>query len=151
MAIDTSDNIIDTRDVCSEADEYEDSIACKQEEIDMKESEIADLDDDDDELDDDRQTLDGELENLQSELEGLKEESEDIIEFRDDCQLYGGEVTLINEDYWVDYVQEYAREVCATDDSDWPFNCIDCDRAADELRIDYSTITFRGQDFYIRA
>ena len=149
MAIDSSDNFINPQDVFNEADEYEDSIALKEEEISMKELEIADLDVDEDE--EERDELECELENLRDELEGLKEEAEDIFELRDDCNHYARGNALINEDHFVDYIRQMAEDMDGIDTSNWPYDHINWDEAAEALRVDYTTITWRGNDFYVRS
>lgn len=151
MAIDSSDEFINPRDVEVEADEYEDSIACKQEEINDIETQIQDLDDEDESYDDDLADLECQLENLKDELTGLEEEAEDIFELRSDCNNYARGDTLINEDYWVEYVQQMAEDIDGIDTSNWPYNRIDWEAAAEDLRMDYTTITWRGQDFYVRS
>lgn len=151
MAIDTSDNFIDPRDVYLEADEYEDSIALKQEEIHEVEDNIAALDEDSDYYDDELSELECERDNLQDELAGLEEEASDIFELRDDCNAYSRGDTLINEDYWVDYVQQMAEDMDGVNTSNWPYNHIDWEEAAEALRVDYTTITWRGQNFYVRS
>jgi len=150
MAIDSSDNFINPHDVAVEADEYEDSIACKLEEISMKELELADLDCQED-VEDEILELENELENLHDELEGLKEEAEDIFELRDECNNYSRGESLINEDYWVDYVRQMAEDIDGIDTNNWPYDHINWDAAAEALRMDYTTITWRGQDFYVRS
>ena len=151
MAIDSSDKYIDPQDVFVEADEYEDSIGCKQEEIYQIESEIRELDPDDDYYEDELSDLENQLANLQDELSGLEEEAEDIFELRDDCNFYARGETLINEDVWVDYVQQMAEDIEGKDLSQWPYNHIDWEDAAHGLKIDYTTIIFRGQEFYVRS
>jgi predicted nuclease with TOPRIM domain len=151
MAIDSSDNFIDPRDVNVEADEYEDSIALKKEEIEEVEDNIAGLDEDDEDYHDELSDLECQLENLKDELLGLEEEAEDIFELRDECDNYARGETLINEDYWVDYVRQMAEDIDGIDTNNWPYNNIDWEGAADDLRVDYVTITWRGQDFYVRA
>ena len=151
MAIDSSDKYINPQDVFIEADEYEDSIACKQEEIEMVENNIAGLDEDDDCYDDELSSLECERDNLQDELTGLEEEAEDIFELRDDCNFYARGETLISSDIWEDHVREMTEDMDGIDTGNWPYNCIDWERAAEELRVDYTTITWRGQDFYVRS
>ena len=151
MAIDSSDSYIDPQAVIVEADEYEDSIACKQEEIDMVQGRIDDLDPEDEDYDDELSGLECERDNLQDELTGLEEEAEDIFELRDDCNFYARGETLISEDVWDSYVRQLAEDIEGIDLSQWPYNRIDWDAAANDLLVDYTTITFRGQDFYVRS
>lgn len=60
-------------------------------------------------------------------------------------------LTLIPEDDFEDYAREYAEDVGAfNDDSSWPYTCIDWEAAANELRTDYTCITFDGEDYLYR-
>lgn len=49
------------------------------------------------------------------------------------------------EDYAYDLAQEYSN-ICVTD---WPFTCIDWNRAADELRHDYTSLTVDDSEYLI--
>jgi hypothetical protein len=124
--IDNSDSTIDSRDVIDRIRELEN---------------MASLDDDGnvtaDNLDDD------EREEL-AKLRALAEEGSDT--FSD--WRYG--VTLVHEDYFEEYAQEYFTE---TDDSKltvWPYTCIDWEQAASELQQDYLSIEFDGQTYWAR-
>jgi hypothetical protein len=33
----------------------------------------------------------------------------------------------------------------------WPFTCIDWKQAAEELAMDFSTVTYQGTDYLVRA
>lgn len=60
--------------------------------------------------------------------------------------------TLIRADAFIGYAQELAEDIGAINrDASWPNNCIDWERAADELRMDYFTVDFAGVDFLVRA
>ncbi len=65
--------------------------------------------------------------------------------------LYGE--TLINEDYFTEYAEELARDcgMVQGDTDKWPYNHVDWDAAAGELKQDYTEIDYCGQPFYIRA
>jgi len=61
--------------------------------------------------------------------------------------LYGE--PLISEDYFEDYARELAEETGDVDrDLPWPLNCIDWEKAADELRQDYTEIEVDGRIYY---
>lgn len=60
--------------------------------------------------------------------------------------------TLIRESYFKDYAQELAEDIGAINkDANWPNDCIDWDKAADELRVDYMAVDYDGVTYYIRA
>src|SRR6185437_14764703 len=69
-------------------------------------------------------------------------------------EAYGDdyEPTMIAESYFVEYAQELAEDIGAIDsDARWPAYCIDWERAARDLAMDYSLVTFDGSDYYIRS
>ena len=61
-------------------------------------------------------------------------------------------ITLIRDLYWHEYVQEYAEDVYGKEmgESKWPFNCIDWERAAEELQRDYSSVKYDGVTYWYR-
>lgn len=70
--------------------------------------------------------------------------------FRDN-QLFDVQVTLIPEDDFKDYAQEYAEEIGAVPESyTWPISCIDWEHAAKELSYDYNYVEFNGDYYYYR-
>ena len=88
-----------------------------------------------DELDDEDQE---ELSKAEALIEELGDEAESGI-------------YLIHENNFEDYAREFAEDIGAIDsDSTWPATCIDWERAADELRMDYSEIEYDGETYYYR-
>jgi antirestriction protein len=62
-----------------------------------------------------------------------------------------GEV-FIRDSYFEDYARELAEDMGAiTGDESWPATCIDWERAARELRMDYTPIGFDGVDYWART
>lgn len=60
--------------------------------------------------------------------------------------------TLIRDSYFTQYAQEFAEDIGAVnDDASWPNNYIDWDRAAHDLKMDYSIISINGTDWWYRA
>lgn len=60
-------------------------------------------------------------------------------------------VTLIRDSYFKTYAQELAEDIGAINsDASWPVYCIDWDRAARELQMDYSTVEFDGVTYWYR-
>lgn len=60
--------------------------------------------------------------------------------------------TLIRASYFETYAQELADDIGAIpNNASWPLTCIDWDRAAHELKMDYFTVTFDGVDYLIRS
>lgn len=60
-------------------------------------------------------------------------------------------ITIIRDSHFEDYAQELAEDcgminAAAT----WPNNCIDWERAARELRMDYTAVDFDGVTYWVR-
>lgn len=59
--------------------------------------------------------------------------------------------TLIRDSYFVKYAQELAEDIGAINtDAGWPNTCIDWERAAWELRMDYTSVEFDGVTYWVR-
>jgi antirestriction protein len=58
--------------------------------------------------------------------------------------------TLVNEDHFEEYAKQFAEDIGAISNSDWPCCYIDWKAAANALKMDYSTIEYGGTIFYIR-
>jgi len=122
----SNDDTIDTRDIIEEIEE----LVAQIEEYEQENSE--------EKLEENYSYHD-----TQQELETLKELIDDIGE-----NAAAG-ITLINEDHFEEYAQEYACDIGAIDrGAIWPANCINWSEAADELRQDYTTVYYDGQAFY---
>lgn len=77
-----------------------------------------------------------------------------------DIKGYGGDekwrgdwypITLIRDSYFRDYAEELADDIGAIDsNATWPCNCIDWERAALELQVDYSTVEYDGVTYWYR-
>jgi len=60
--------------------------------------------------------------------------------------------TMVPEHNFQEYARQFAEDIGAIpDDAQWPCTCIDWEKAADELRQDYTSVTYQGQDYYVRA
>lgn len=97
--------------------------------------------------------IEGEGESYTPEEAG---EVEEIIEAINDLEGEIGEFddgnTLIPEYEWVEYAQQLAEEIGAVnEEANWPNNCIDWERAARELAMDYTLVDIDGQDYYVRS
>lgn len=100
------------------------------------------------------------------EDEDAHDDTDDAAEFAllsellDDLKGYGGDqqwkgdwypITLIRDSYFVEYAQELAEDIGAINsDLDWPYSCIDWEKAARELRADYSSVEFDGVTYWYR-
>ena len=89
-----------------------------------------------------------------SELEALQQELASLEAFKDEAMNCTSEwddgATFINEAYFETYAREFAVDIGAVNPgAQWPLDCIDWAEAAEELKQDYATAEFDGQDFYV--
>lgn len=91
----------------------------------------------------------GELpEDEAAELAALKALADEASGYAADW--HHGE-TLIRDSYFQTYAQELADDIGAVNaDAGWPNNCIDWERAARDLQMDYSSVEFDGVTYWIR-
>jgi hypothetical protein len=136
-----NDDIIDTRDVQERIEEL-------QQELDLDEDGEPNEYDAEDER---PEPLDP---DVKSELE---EELEELMELKREVSSYSGDrfedgATLIAEEHFEDYAKELAEDLHgeAIRQAAWPFDNIDWDAAADDLKVDYTKVEFRGYDFWVR-
>jgi hypothetical protein len=130
------DDLIDSRDVIARIEDLEQAARNAYEE-DRAEEAPEDLDavlwlDDED----------------AAELRALRSLAEEAAPYAADWQ-YGE--TLIRDSYFRQYAEEQAEEWgLLQSGARWPYTCIDWDRAARELRMDYTSVDFDGVDYWIR-
>ena len=96
-----------------------------------------------------------ELEALEEDIDAEdKEELESLVAFKEDVgdnSEWDCGITFIDDDDFEDYARELAEDIGAIEsDTHWPATCIDWERAADELRIDYSQIELDGVTYLYR-
>jgi antirestriction protein len=133
------DDVIDSRDVIARIEELTDEreplaeAVTEAEDADAKaeaEEALADWDSDNGD----------ELKALQS----LAKDAEGYSDWE-----YGA--TLIRDSYFQTYAEELADDIGAIPkDIAWPCTCIDWERAARELQMDYSSVDFGGVTYWIR-
>lgn len=83
-----------------------------------------------------------------SELEALLLLATDAAQYAPDWN-YGEQ--LIRDSYFKTYAMELAEDCgMIKPDATWPNNCIDWDRAARELQMDYTAVEFGGVTYWIR-
>ena len=120
--VSNTDDIIDSRDVIARIEELE-------AEYDAEAFE-ENLDDD-------------EREELLS-LKTLAEEAENCCSWEDGA-------TLISENYFTRYAEQYAEDIGAVGtENQWPLQHIDWEAAASDLQSDYSSVDFDGITFWVR-
>jgi hypothetical protein len=103
-----------------------------------------------------------ELENL-AEGDGIyvldEDETAELAALRAlaaEGEMYAGDwrggAGLIRDSYFEDYAREFAEDIGAIQkDGDWPTNRIDWAAAADDLKVDYTEVTFDGVAYWVRA
>jgi hypothetical protein len=138
-------DIIDSRDVIKLIEELEGEIKALNEER----SELTFNEDEMSGYDNDRVAeIDDELKELQGQLEPLFSLAE---EGRGSSDWSYGE-TLIADSYFKEYAEQLAEDLGYTNkDVQWPYTCIDWDRAADDLKMDYFSVNFGDETFWIRS
>lgn len=85
----------------------------------------------------------------------LDDDERALLDFDGETEI-GGEwsygVALIREDNFEDYAREFAEDIGAIGrDAAWPCDCIDWEKAASELAMDYTSVDFLGYTYYVRA
>lgn len=133
MATIDHSNIIDLRELATLATE------CGEE--------IADTDTDAEDVTDAKETL-AKLAELCADL-GRAVDEEDAEDVASALEALGNEYgALIAEDYFEAYARDYTEEV--QEIPDWILGHIDWTSVAREMSMDYTSITFDGEDYYIR-
>jgi hypothetical protein len=84
-----------------------------------------------------------------------KEELKILDALQDDCEGYASDwrhgTTLIRDSYFKDYAMHLAEDLGYINRyTSWPLNCIDWEKAAEELQIDYTEVTFDGVSYWVR-
>jgi len=60
-------------------------------------------------------------------------------------------ITFVKDYYFEDYAREFAEDIGAiSGDERWPATCIDWEKAASELKYDYSSVEFDGETYWYR-
>jgi hypothetical protein len=152
--IDKYDDIIDSRDVIARIEELE-SERDSQQETDRDEAR-AQFDAENEKasvvakFDEDKfnaiwEWSDADLAEELKTLKALAEEGEN-------CSDWSYGETLIRDSYFRTYAEELADDIGAIDsNAHWPMTCIDWERAARELQMDYTSIDFDGITYWMRS
>ncbi len=179
MSINSSNDIIDSRDIISEIDDLESAISDFNDDITTAEEEIDDLDsqiellDDETELkflieatDDKKEQakFESKIKNIQdaiieyndqiaritSERNEVMEELKPLKEFADECESYAPDWNSGVVLISEDHFTEYAKDLCEEVENVPDYIVIDWEETAENLKIDYTTIEFEGFSFYVR-
>ena len=158
------EDVIDSRDIIDRIDYLEDertAVSDKRDEAqeaydgydmsDKKKTAEEDLDA--------LEELKAALEDAQNALKEWDESNEQelkaLLNLADQAEGYSDDwkhgSTLIRDSYFKEYAQEFAEDIGAiNNECSWPNNCIDWEKAADELKQDYTSVDFDGVDYWIR-
>lgn len=86
-----------------------------------------------------------------------EDEKQELIDLRDltDSAMWPESewmhgVTLIRESYFVKYAKQYADDLHDTANISWPFDHVDWQAAADDLRQDFTEVEFDGVTYLLR-
>lgn len=106
------------------------------------------------------------IEQIESEIEELDEDNDydDVVDLRDELSAltalrdeindeeFEFGITFVADFYFEDYAQELAESIGAIDrEAGWPLNRIDWEAAAEDLKIDYTSVEFQGEEYWYRA
>lgn len=83
------------------------------------------------------------------------EELVNWLDLMEQAEQYSGEsfrnTQLINDNKWVEYAQQLAEDIGGvTRGAEWPFNCVDWEAAAEQLKQDYTSVSVDGNTFWVR-
>jgi predicted nucleic acid-binding Zn-ribbon protein len=138
---------VDVVDLTVELQELEKELGELQELIDSAELAWGECEDDEE-----AEALHEDVVAAMDDMAGWRSEYEDRMEeLRSVLDEVGPDADyLIPEDDFQGHAEELASEV-ENIPYHWPFNCIDWERAADELKHDYNTVEFDGEIYYYRT
>lgn len=132
-----------------------DSISNKQDIIDSRDV-IARID----ELTDERDSIEGENDEDTQKLIAEWDETDggelkSLLKLQEQAEGYSDwshGVALIRDSYFEDYARETAEDLYGDKmrTAEWPFSCIDWEKAATELQQDYTSVDFDGVDYWVR-
>lgn len=156
--ISNCDDIIDTRDLIAHVDDLYDTLFSMHEDYIQALYDAGDYPDGHDE-DEIKEALTSEhpLDTFIEECEDSEaDEYKSAKAFLDDVESNTSEArhgeTLIAEDYFQEYAEQLADDIGAIDaNAGWPMNHIDWAAAANELKHDYSEVTWDGHTYLVRS
>lgn len=100
------------------------------------------------------------VEELESDEGADRDELKALSGLLESFKGYGGDeqwrgdwypITLIRDSYFQDYAQELAEDCDMTNpDLNWPYTCIDWEKASRELQMDYTAAEFDGVTYWAR-
>lgn len=99
------------------------------------------------------------VEALEDDI-AVDEELATLVALLDDLKGCGGDhqwrgdwypINLVRDTYFTTYAQELAEDIGAVNpEASWPHTCIDWDKAARDLLVDYAAVEFDGVTYWYR-
>jgi len=145
-------NIIDTRDLYKQQCELQSELETLQDAVSEAQEALNECEDAEDRevLADSFNKAQDDLADWQSEYQEELDELNQLESEVGDEWMHGE--TLIDEDDFEEYAQDLAEDISGMPrDQPWPFNCIDWEQAANELRMDYSSCEYQGTTYLFRS
>lgn len=145
--VSNSEDIVDSRDIIERIEELEE----KKSEFILNESWINE----------DESPSWGDIAEKNAEAESKWDETEEgeelkaLLNVQEQAEGYASDwkygESLIRDSYFKEYAEQLAEDIGAINPkAAWPNNCIDWDKAADELQQDYTSIDWDGVTYWIR-
>lgn len=160
--ISNSDDVIDSRDVIARIEELEgerealaEAVTEAKNEFDQaaaeatSQDEVNEFGDKHAEAKDALQAWDDDV-DCGGELKALKALADEAQGYCSDWRHGAG---LIRESHFKDYAQQFAEDIGAIKadaSSQWPYTCIDWEKAARELKMDYTEVDYDGVAYLVR-
>jgi transcriptional regulator with XRE-family HTH domain len=151
------DELIDSRDVINRIAELESNREDLVNEIKTAQSSLEAEESKDEPSAEELAEINGVLEAAKESLgefdtsdEG--EELEDLKALQDEAEGYADWIhgaILVHDDYFQEYAQNFAEDLGMDRTQPWPYSCIDWEKAADELKQDFTSVDFDGETFWI--
>lgn len=158
---------LDTRDLYKRQCELQEELEALEEAVSEAEEEYNAAASDyreaipDEDIDDAQEYMEKKGEELSAAHKKLEDWKEEYQEELDELNRLENEIrdgwmhgeTLIPEEEFKNYAMDLADDLhgSAVRDAAWPFDCIDWDQAADELRTYYSSVEYQGDTFLFRV
>lgn len=144
--VDNSEDILNADDICERIEELE--------------TELQDAHEGEGNGGEFSEWLNDMAENDEGTLQDAAIELKNLSEFMEEFKGYGGDHqwrgdwypgSFIRDSHFKDYAQELAEDIGAIKgDETWPANCIDWDKAAHQLQMDYTSGEFDGVTYWAR-
>ena len=162
------DDIINGQEIEDRIEELRDDLGLDR--IEEIKTELEDLETEREGFDQTDPENEGRLDEIIAESQALNVEKADLIAGQDDSDLeelaqlqafvkevedYANDrvrdTVFIRESHFTEYAEQLAEDIGAVNEgAQWPNNCIDWDKAASELKIDYTSADLDGVTYYFR-